>query len=795
MKHCSLLSKLILILLLSTSSLFSQEKDATKEKISKFIEDYFFLERENIHIQTDKTVFLSDEEIWLKGYVYHRKEKSPFFSTTNVYATLYDENGMKIEEKLFYATNGSFSGKFELGENFKTGKYYIQTYTNWMNNFKEDESSVFEVNIINKKDKNELTKKTASLSQTNIEIYPEGGSFIENTVNTIGIKISDCLGKPIIVSDAKIVNAKNELLQEIVINKMGLGKFTINQNPSLLKISFNMNGDKFEQNLPSSYSNSSIGLEINNYTFADKTIAKIRTNEKNIETLSKEKLYFVIQQDDKATILDIDFKNGNTEQTLAFSNNNLFEGINTIRIIDQNMKQLAERSLFKYPKESLKFDLSILKKSKDSTTISGKINYPNNSISISVLPENTIGISETDAIFNSFFFKTYLAKNSFDIRYFFNDISKLKHYELDLIVLNQKSQKYKWSDIISSPPKNTNPFDFGLTLKGTINQTLKDPKKNKVRLYSLTSGVDETAEINAKNEFYFENLILADSTWVNFTLIDEKNKSTPIKLYPQIINGRKSFNKIFTPEKLNCNFTEEKIEYEIPDFAIGSITLDDVEISVSQKKTKLTHQNTLGNSNLRGYKITEDADNFNMDVLSFIRNNGFDVPGNSLSNSVQILTRARTSINGGISTPIVYIDGMQQMSFDMLLGMKMSEIDEIYLNAHAIVPSVRNNIGVIRIYRKMGAQRKNHKSDSMPFEIKNAFSKIENFKNISYTSTDSRGFQNFGILNWIPSIMTQDNGEFSFVIPNMNQKKVKILIEGFSADGNLISEIRTIDLQ
>lgn len=795
MKQNSFLSKLLLLLLLSAFTLHSQEKDPKKEKIGKFIEDYFFLERENIHIQTDKAVFLSDEEIWIKGYIYHRKEKSPFFSTTNIYATLYNENGIKIKEKLFYATNGSFSGKFELGENIKTGKYYIQTYTNWMNNFKEDESSVFEIDIINKKEKDELTKRMANPSQTIVELNPEGGYIIENAANTIGIKITDCLGKSITVSDAKIVNSKNEVLQEIVINKMGFGKFTIDQNPSLLKITFTVNGEKIEQNLPLSYSNNPIGLEINNYTFADKTIAKIRTNEKNIEKLNKEKLYFVIQQDDKATILDLNFKNGNTEQTIAFSNENLFEGINTIRIIDQNMKQLAERCVFKYPKESLKLDFSILKKSKDSTTISGKLNYPNNSISISILPENAIGITESDAIFNSFFIKPYLGKNSIDTRYFFNNISKLKHYELDLILLNQRSQKYKWSDIISTPPKNTNPFDFGLTLKGTLNQTLKDTKKHKIRLYSLTSGIDETTEINAKNEFYFENLILSDSTWVNFTLVDEKNKSTPIKLYPQIMNGRRVFNKPFIPEKLNCNFTEEKIEYEIPDLAIGSITLDDVEIAVMQKKTKLKYQKTLGNANLRGYKITEDADNFNMDVLSFIRNNGFDVPNNSLSSSVQILTRARTSINGGISTPIVYIDGVQQMSFDMLLGMKMSEIDEIYLNAHAIVPSVRNNIGVIRIYRNMGAQSQQYKSDSMPFEIKNAFSKIENFKNISYTSTNSKGFQNFGILNWIPSIMTQDNGEFSIVIPNMNQKKVKVLIEGFSADGHLISEIRTIDLQ
>jgi hypothetical protein len=794
MKNNYLSSKIILFLLLTSCSLYSQNKEIDKEKISKYIEDYFFLERENIHLQPDKTTFISDEEIWLKGYIYHRKEKVPFFTTTNVYAVLYDGAGTKISEKLFYATNGSFSGKFDLGDSFKTGTYYIQAYTNWMNNFKEDESTTLEINIINKKDNALTRKKISDETQISILFNPEGGSVIENSINNIGIKITDCLGNSTQISEAEIQNSKNEVIQKVKINNFGLGKFSVNPDVYPLKIACIVNGKKIEKELPPISSNL-IGLEINNYTFSDKTIAKVRTNKKNIDNLKKTNLYFVIQQDDKTAIFDVNFSDNNLEQTLVFSNNNLFEGVNSIRIIDQNMKQLAERYVFKYPKESLQLNFDATKKVKDSISFSGKLNFPNNSISISVLPENSIAISENENIFSSFLIKPYLGKNLSTIRYFFNEISKLKHYELDLFLLNQNSGKYNWNDIITQAPKNTNDFDFGLTLKGTLNQEIKDKKKYKIRLFSLKTGIDEITEINSKNEFFFNNLILADSTWVNFTLIDDKNKSTPLKLYPQIINGRRAFNKPFIPKKFACNVIEEKIEYDMPDFAIGSVTLDDVEISVVQKKTKLKYQNTLGNGNLRGYKVTEDADNFNMDVLSFIRNNGFDVPNNSLSSSVQILSRARTSINGGAATPIVYIDGMQQLSFDMLLGMKMSEIDEIYLNAHAIVPSVRNNVGIIRIYRKMGSDNPNYKSDAIPFEIKNAFAKIENFKNNSYVSSESKGFQNFGIVNWIPTIMTQDNGEFKFEIPNMNQKKVKLLIEGFSADGRLISEIRTFDLQ
>jgi len=41
--------------------------------------------------------------------------------------------------------------------------------------------------------------------------------------------------------------------------------------------------------------------------------------------------------------------------------------------------------------------------------------------------------------------------------------------------------------------------------------------------------------------------------------------------------------------------------------------------------------------------------------------------------------------------------------------------------------------------------------------------------------------------------MTDENGEFNLALPKMSSKPLKVLIEGFSADGKLISEIKTIN--
>lgn len=780
----------VFIFFAATFSCYSQETDSQKNFISKTIEDYFFLERENIHLQLDKSVFLSDEDVWFKGYVYHRKEEVPFFTTTNVYASLYDENGNRIKDKLLFSSMGSFSGKFELGDSFKSGNYYIQVFTNWMNNFKEDESSVFRFSVINKNDRTASIKSSPDYSKINIEFFPEGGSIIQGIQNTVGIKVSDCHGNPLPSIEGEIIGPEGKSIQKVSLNRFGLGKFQIFGDGKTSKASFQVNGKKVEENLPFASPNG-LALEINNFALKDKTIVKIRTNEKNIASFKSKKHYLVVHQDNKSTIFDIDFKN-TLEQNITFTKDNLSEGVNTVRIIDSDMKQLAERFIFKYPEETLKLDIKLLKKGKDSIHFSGNLNSVNSSISISAVPEQSIAINQDYSIRASFLLNPYLSKNQTNTNYYFEEVSKAKEFELDLLLLTQSTGKYKWENIVTTPPKDNNIFDFGLTIKGTINQTLADRKKFKVKLFSLQSSISESTGINDKNEFYFNNMVLADSTWVNFTLTDDKNKPIVLKLYPQILNGRRTFNKPFKVEKKECASIEEKTEYETPSFVNGTIMLEDVEIAVEKKK-KLKYSNSLGNGNLRGYKV---AENDQTDVLTFIRNNGFEVPTiNGFSNTVEIYSRSVTTINGARSTPILFIDGLQQMSFDLLLNMRMNEVDEIYINAHAIVPSVNNNIGIIKIYMKKGGSGLPQKNNAIPFEIKNAFSKIEPFKNKLYTSTENRGFQNFGLIHWIPAIYTHDSKEFKFQIPNMGQKKVKLLIEGFSAEGQLISETRTITLE
>ncbi|MFC6096951.1 hypothetical protein ACFPVY_09875 [Flavobacterium qiangtangense] len=778
-----------LFLLLSSFCTYSQEiSDQEDSEITKHISSYFSLDRENIHIQFPKKIFFTNEKIFFKGFVYNIKTGIPSVMTTNIYATLYNEQGEKVTEKLFYSSNGSFTSDFDLNNSFSTGKYYIHFFTNWMKNFKEDESSINSIQIINKDDKSYSKEIIPDFSSVSIKFNPEGGTLLENQKNIVGIKISDCNGNPFQISEGDLIDDKNIVLQKIHLNNFGFGKFEFVPNKKIYKVRFLINGTSYEEMLPIA-SAEGFALDANSFSVKDKTLLKIRTNLKTIEKYRNNSLKIVINQFDKIALLDLNFINDQEEQTILFENENISDGINTIRIIDSNLNVLAERMIFKHQKEKLEVDLQATKKASDSISFSGNLNLKYSDISISILPEESLSIDNENDIYGSFLLNSFLLEKSKNSRYYFNEITTKKKYELDLLLLNQSKFKYDWKDIITSAPKETFEFDNGLTLKGTVNQKISDPKKAQIIVTSPTSA--NFGNIDEKNEFFFNNLILTDSTKVNITFINERSKSVEFKDYPQVLNSRRTFNKSIRFKNSLCEIQKQKVEIDFPQFKLKTIMLDSVKI-VGATKPTLNYETRFGNSRLRGFKIAENEGSAML--LQFIRMNGFTTENENTS--LRILSdRNFGTFRTGKSSPAIYMDDIPVAILDVLQQITMREVDEIYLDTNMRSSAFPDNIGVIKIYMKKGARNSSYKNNITTYPIPKGFSAIKPFKNVSYNSTSDLGFKNFGLINWIPNIIANENGHFAFQIPNMNQKKVKILIEGFSADGKLISEIKTIELE
>ncbi|MGV3461255.1 MAG: hypothetical protein ACO1N9_12460 [Flavobacterium sp.] len=760
-----------------------------KQKIETALTDYFTLERENFHVQFDKAIFFTNEKIWFKGYVYHRKKTIPFFNTTNIFASLIDSDGKIINTKLLYGNLGSFTGNFELDKNLKSGKYYIQVYTNWMNNFTEDESFVQELTIINENDNAGMVlgKKP---SQINIAVTPEGGKILAGAANTIGINVAACGGAPVPVTTADLLDAGGKTLATVQLNKMGNGRYELPANLKVAKVKVTYNGKTFEQPMPP-FEASGVNLSVNNYAVAGKTIIKMRTAPQMLTAITGKTFYLILHQDEKALIYEVAFVGSETEQTVIIPSAELFEGMITVRLVDDTMNEVSSRLIYNYPAESLKTTIGPGGYDDGYMKYSGKINFPNMNLSVAVLPEKTISIEETNDIYTSLLIAPYIKSHKKTPgKYYLGSPTKGRHFELDLFLLGQET-KYAWHTIMNKPGKPVFTFDMGLDIKGKVPLNV-DRKQYRVRMLSTRSYLNEYAQIDEKNEFLFKNVVVEDSTPVKFTLV-RVNEKQPKDFKPdlQVSNGSSSrYSKLYRPAPLCDTETQDAAPvtdlYDAPKIYNETIELETVKI----EGKRLKYANSYGNGNLTGYKI-DDKVSSNLTLLQYLKNHGrFDIVDNGLD--VAILGRSRTTIKGGANSPIVFIDNIQLFDFTMLRMIMMNEVEEVYINPNAIVPSVRNNQGIIKVYLRKGV-RIGKTTVVENAIVKNGFETPVRFENVQYVSISDKAYENFGLVYWHPVIMTDENGNFTFEIPATQQKKVKLLIEGFSADGKLISEIKTID--
>jgi len=788
------------------------------QKISNSVVDYFKLDRENIHLHLNKATFVTNEQVWLKGYIIEKKHK-PTQNTSNVYVSLHDANGKKITTQLYYAEGGIFEGRLKLDPKLPTGHYFLQAYTNFMNNFSEDESSVYEIDILNEAAEDFVPQASINYNSATLSFFPESGVFLEGVPNTIGVEISDCNGQGIAVQDVEIIDSNGNTVTTFSTDIFGYGKFEIHETKSENYTAiFTVKGQRKEQPLPMPVT-TGISFSVDNYIFPDKTIIKLRTNPKTINQIKNALYTLVFQQDEATTFVNFSFSDAN-EQKLIVLSSELPEGLNSLYLIDENLNKMGERIIYNPYLMPEKTAIWIADTRKDSVVVEGSSAIISGTLSISILPEATLTESPPKMIHSDFLFDNYLSKASKNTWYYLNDFSRKKHYELDNFLLSQRS-KYNWNAMMGNAPTAKFANDKGLLIKGTVNSNLKNLKKSRVNMNTLGLGINEFALLNDKKEFFFEHVMVQDSSKIYFVVIDQNEYKPKVKIHSQLLDNNRIFNKLILTSQKICPAVEPKIEKtkKIPFPKVAnSILLDSV--MVTGKKNVLKHQKRIGNVMAKGFKISDADVNSNRDVLQFIGKNGFKV--SSLGGKVSIInghsrleiaarsrtinrskksgsawsTNAYSDTNANMNGPAVFIDNILVPNYDVLRDYTMNQIDEIYINRMINDLSTYGSSGTIRIYTKTTTGFTNEESNtSESLFVKNGFQKFKPYQNPKYDNVQDEGFLKLGTIHWKPIVATNENGSFHFSIPNLNQKSVRIIIEGLDADGTMISESHLLEVK
>ena len=763
----------------------AQNSDSQKA-IENYLENYFQYDREIIHVQFNKNKYVNNEDIAFKGYITSINSNLLAQNTTNIQLVIYDSQKQIIQKQLLFASKGTFAGGIHLDDKFKAGKYYFHFFTNWMRNFIEDDSFLQTIEIIDKKETYNFDSDEPNWKTAEITLFPEGGNIINDMVNIVGVKITDCNQKGIKISDGIVMDSKSNEISRFQTNHLGNGIFYI--NPDIKETYFlKIKSDKLNISKPlPSTQETGIVISYNNNLNGQNLLINVKTNEKGVELYQNKKYDLLIQQNKKAILKEISFNNKQTNQLVNIDKKYLSNGVSSIRLIDENLNEITERLIYNYGTIKSVTTLEAKTIVNDSIILYGKTDGILANLSISVLPGDTVCADQKRAIMGTVLLNTYLEKPEINNYSYYDFENKKRKEEMELLMLNQSKSKYQWNNIKSNPPKMSYTFDKGVTISGTIDKVLKPNSKYKISLFSLIDNVYEETTIDEQNNFKFENFYARDSTVFILQMMDIKNKSSYTKMTTMVSSNTSPLYLSIPLDNSNCpvlknpntnfTFTDSKTD--------SSVNLNEVLVQNNFKKEILTNKDKMS-MNAQGYKIDEGQQGT---VLDFIARHGYRTGVDYETNEAYI----RTSYNvNSSSSPMVYVDDIEQTDFNFLFNLQLSEVDEIYIDKSGFSDNSSRGVGTIKVYLKNGgSSNKYFKAKYSSMIVTNGFVKNMEYKNSYFEN--QKEFYYFGTLNWIPNIILKDSTNFEVKFPKGNQKEIKVQIEGFTTEGQLISEINKI---
>jgi len=762
---------------------FSQAQN-NQEKIKTLLDNYFLDDREIIHVQFNKNIYLNNEDIAFKGYVFSKNNNIPYFNTSNIQLTIYNEKEEVVQKQLLFTANGMFSGGIQLDKNFKTGKYLFHFYSNWMNNFKEDDSfsQIIEINEID--EPFNLKIKEPNYKTAKIEFFPEGGAIIDGISNTIGVRFTDCNNQGLELNNILIFDSKSNEISHFNTNKMGIGVLyltaDINEKYTLKAQS---NEQIITQDLPT-VQRTGIAIGYNNNLPNNKLAISVKTNEIGVEFYQNKKLNLLIQQNGYSVLKEINFDNQQKDQVLFIDKKYMQNGVNSIRLIDENLNEITERLIYNYAAARTVVTLNTKIVANDSISLSGKTDLIKGNLSISILPEKNIGFYTKRSILGTYYLNTHLENPEIDNYSYFDPENKNSKRDMDYLMLVQKRSKLLWENIKSNPPILNYKFNKGLTISGKIEGRINPNANKTVSLISLKNNVFEKIKLEKDNTFKLDNYFVQDSTVYVLQLENEKNAAVFSKIVAQVSDNQTKFVLPIRFNKTKCpveKITPESIVFSNSKLK-NTIDLDEVLIK-SKKKEVFTHNKGI-NISAVAYKI--DDSEFGT-ILDFIGRNGFRTGINPATNDA-FINSSRDAFASG--SPEVFVDGILLFDFNLLFDLDIDTVDEVYIDKSGLGSARLNSSGTIKIFLKRGKENSFYISKCSTLIAIGGFSKNITFKNSNFDT--QKEFNALGTMNWTSKIQLKENENFEIKFPKRDQNIIEVLIEGFSDDGKLISEIKKL---
>lgn len=778
------------------------------------------LPRETVYVHLDRFYFSPGDTIWLKAYVVSGVRNLLSNLSRIVYVDLIDPDDNLIQSVRLPLSSGIGIGDFSLPLTLSDGEYRIRAYTNWMRNF--DEAYFFETTLnifdpISPNDPIGMEKKSdsgieSSDSSTDdpikIDLFPEGGSLSAGQLNRVAVKITHRENHS---SAARgwVETSRGGRIMEIQTDIYGLGSFMFipeqgedyfagfedeNERINLRKLPWN---DK-----------SGYGLAVNNL-FDDNLIVEVRANPQEDK---RKKLSLMIHHRGEL-LLGLSLDAEKEKQTFNIPKKKLGDGVNEIVLLSERMTPLAYRKVFNLQQsrslpiqvETDRTAYATRERVKVSLDVGdGQDPSRVGSFSVSVThQEKTSYISgNADNIFTSLLLKPSIKGNTplIELMNLRKDIESNTRLDNFLLTMPIEFHTEKQGDEILFP------IERDMRISGLVTKANgRAEVKSRVTLFSTDTRLLLDTITDVRGRFTFNELAFYDNTRFIIQAKTDKGKRNLKIVLDSILlpNIKKSQNLQLRPIENTYSYihtNKERIEtLTRKERQEKSILLQDVLVEGNDRRLKYSRNlNGPGEADqiiyaedLKGCISLEQCLQGRLVGVRFVDGKAYS-------------TRTPMSINSGVPSMAVIIDGMPVVETDMgaLSLINPSEIETIeeVRGAGTVVYGPNGIGGLLIITTKHGNTDKfqsPYKPGIISFVPKGLLSPRPFFSpDYSSGAAGYIGKDLRSTIYWNPNLISDKDGKVSFEFYTADEPgKYRMIIEGIDLEGRLAYSISEFEVR
>ncbi|RIV34931.1 hypothetical protein D2V08_06065 [Flagellimonas lutimaris] len=725
---------------------------------------------ENIHLHLNKTAFFKGERLWFKAYV--QDQRMPSSTTTNLHVGVFSKDGKALVKKMFFVNNGISYGDFKIDSTFVEDSYTLMAWTNYMKNFEVATPFLQKIIMIGN------AKQTATKPKGGITalIHPEGQQIVADTYNSIGLMVYNQTGNPIQTVGIQLMTEDGAQIQSnIQTNELGQGRFGFFADPTqsyFLKIKDGKGlwtTKKLEINIQQG-----IGISVDN-TGKEVVVLSPKWSNSTLNTEETTGFSIAIFNNINRSFIYLDDLNRDND-VISVNRNQIPNGINTAVILDEEMHPISQRMFFNKQTEVKKvhsvYVSYCLTKNQDSLQID--LILPEGSekanVSMSVLPVESSAHFPNNSISSSFLVQPYLDQQFIDGNYFFEGNKRLRDYQMDTRLLMEKTEKFNGYLGIGESQNNIYEFEKNIAIDGKILDA--DTKNEKqVSIMSQSFGAVKLFDLASDKRFY-GSLPLFEGDSVLISVLDRKGKLRKPKaeLYFNNYDGD-TFD--YTKWLRNTNQVEPEAMLLKTDEDLNltdrTISLDEVVVSERAK------QNTK-------FQITANIERRIIDketikrytFESYIRRLGFRIYPDYDNGGINVYV----SDPPGIKFVPVLIEGMLASPGE-LISRPLSSIKSMVYSKNRLEPFI--SLSLRYDYDELYGREGQFTSIFIP----KGFSRTQTYFTPNYPDYTSFLYKKYGAIWWESQLEVNSEAPYSITVPLNEQKEVKVVVEGMTANGLL----------